>query len=1543
MIKKLSIILLSLIFIIDPMQTSNYVQALPEVKTVLFEDFEGDEFDLTGYSDAEIYEFFNDPSTKKALHLKNNKNTSVYPNVAVDFSPIYIDDSVRAGAREGRNCYAEIEFDLKTYNLSQYSKHITLSFISSDGMEVKSFVINSATNNLHADSITGNSLGNIGNINNFIRFRFVLYITNENGSTINRCIKNIYVNGVSIISSPISIIKGNTIGRLGLKLTNSKSGDSANASYGAYFDNLTVIKYNSDDGLSPYAEKSLLIDKIREYSKMIYSSGNLTTIEISSVNSAFENAVALLKNSAVTQEEINNGIVQLEIDCKNAFNINETLLNENFESGSIIPDSITEPNGLMDIVEGYSSDPLINNVLRLNGSSDAFGTLSVTFDKLRITEDVDKNYSIVTEFDILADNLKSVGGNVTFRFTDSIYGINILNLFFEIGSGKVYNSDNNTGDVIAQFNKFDSWTRVRFVMDITDSDGNYINCISKIFINGKNILETPLPFAKKGQKYYSSFKIGISKKSTDKIYGLFIDNINVAANNNGMPVDKYGLAQAIRTADKALADSSYTEGEIKKIQEQKEIAVNAYYSSIINQKIVDSIASNLLYLMNVNSLEITGLEVIKPDGYVVNYITGGTLQGVHMNKRRLITQDLKLIAAVYDSEASLLNVSIAVIDKDQTEQFYVPLNLSLPEKIRSGKLKMMIWDDNLRPLSQTFDSTSLQDKSFTVTCNNFECVMSVMPVIKSDGKLYVPGKFTANLFGVDCIQDNGVFTATSDYGDSIIFNSVNAVVGDKTYPAYEQDGVVMLPFEVFEDAFGCSVLVDEIGGTIEFVSANTEIRYSAPPSNTINYTPTEYGITYNIPYSNPDAKVEVWYKDGLWRPYNNRSLYWNKAHTPNYIEGAFCGGIAGLAANRQYYFRIKITDGDDIKIYDDYKAVKTLSNQMTLSLEESLYKTEGELLLKATYENISYYIDDMTAQSCEIHYRKLGESGWKKAYNPVYDNIQWRGSIVGLKDNTEYEVRATLYDAANNVLKSKISRVKTWSNNPIISKTIRLSDIYSGNGGLILSGLKGSEDGWIKVIDDGTNIIDVQSNYTEAVLIDNCSFLILEGITVRGGYQYGINVSDNCHDIRITNCDISGWGRCGVLNSTDGAYYYDGTSVNYDAGILLKYVENVTVERCYIHDSNVRTNSWNSDSWKNVHPKGSCGIYYSAKSGVVIRYNDIIGNEEHRWNDAIEGFENGSRKGAAAKNCDIYGNMLAMGEDDGMELDGGQMNVRVYLNRIEKFLCGISTAPNLTGPSYIYRNLIVNMGTSYKNETGSAIKAGGSTDGIFGMQFFFHNTMDSDATGPTNITYGSSSEYHSVSRNNIFVTRKSGRFAFKNIYADERDSNDYDLIGGLLNVKNGDELHGMLGFPTYVNASSGDYRLFDTSIGKNAGDYIDNFCEEQKPDVGVYGGLKEDFSMPFRPIDMYADKYNVSLADGESAEIKITIGDIGNGHSYKLLKSNSVEWMEIEGLDGYAVPNSTVTFKVRANMSQCRYNEGNGFVLFRLDNGYSLVIAVHCK
>lgn len=49
----------------------------------------------------------------------------------------------------------------------------------------------------------------------------------------------------------------------------------------------------------------------------------------------------------------------------------------------------------------------------------------------------------------------------------------------------------------------------------------------------------------------------------------------------------------------------------------------------------------------------------------------------------------------------------------------------------------------------------------------------------------------------------------------------------------------------------------------------------------------------------------------------------------------------------------------------------------------------------------------------------------------------------------------------------------------------------------------------------------------------------------------------------------------------------------------------------------------------------------------------------------------------------MYENYLAFSQDDGLEMDGGQCNIRLYNNCIEQARVGISTAPNIKGPSYL--------------------------------------------------------------------------------------------------------------------------------------------------------------------------------------------------------------------------------------------------------------------
>ena len=77
---------------------------------------------------------------------------------------------------------------------------------------------------------------------------------------------------------------------------------------------------------------------------------------------------------------------------------------------------------------------------------------------------------------------------------------------------------------------------------------------------------------------------------------------------------------------------------------------------------------------------------------------------------------------------------------------------------------------------------------------------------------------------------------------------------------------------------------------------------------------------------------------------------------------------------------------------------------------------------------------------------------------------------------------------------------------------------------------------------------------------------------------------------------------------------------------------------------------------------------------------NFVGSDEHRWNDVIESSNNSAADGGFFRDSDISGNFLAFGNDDGVELEGGGMNVRFYRNKIEGTTCGISTGACMTVP-----------------------------------------------------------------------------------------------------------------------------------------------------------------------------------------------------------------------------------------------------------------------
>jgi hypothetical protein len=574
----------------------------------------------------------------------------------------------------------------------------------------------------------------------------------------------------------------------------------------------------------------------------------------------------------------------------------------------------------------------------------------------------------------------------------------------------------------------------------------------------------------------------------------------------------------------------------------------------------------------------------------------------------------------------------------------------------------------------------------------------------------------------------------------------------------------------------------------------------------------------------------------------------------------------------------------------------------------------------------------------------------KAEARPYTDKAMFRGSIVSLKEDTVYELRIRQAD------KSFSAEFKTWSSNVPVKKTVNVKNLKFDRELVITE--KGSADGWIKFTADKDFVLKGDDRKNAVITVRGGEYVILENLKVDGGGRHGVSL-ENSQNIRVVNCDISGFGRIGNQDvKKDGKYYdNDGHAINNDAGVNIAKSGNVVVERCYIHDPRGHANSW-----KYSHPAGPNAVAVLSTGGTVLRYNDFIGSDLHRWNDAVEGHANGSPRGGFFRDAEIYGNMFIYANDDGIELDGGQMNIRVFQNKFEGSLCGVSTGPCLLGPSYIFKNLIVNLA----DEEGLSYSAFKNGHGLFdrGISYFFNNTvLARGGYGHYNnnkdglAAHGS--ELRGVTRNNIL---HCSRDLFSGSVFKRGNDFDYDLIysdnPGLLKTAEdslkakGWEKHGIFGKePKFLSPQSGIFTLVNGSPAEGVAITVDNFLEQSGSATLDMGAFQrgETMPLPYRPAPFYLDVYQVNLSAGNgeapsSAIVNATVDNtVGGAMRFKIAKNSAFDWFSVSPSAG-DIKGGHGVFTVSLNMEKIK-KPGllRGIFLVRLESGLSRPVTVYAK
>ncbi len=627
-----------------------------------------------------------------------------------------------------------------------------------------------------------------------------------------------------------------------------------------------------------------------------------------------------------------------------------------------------------------------------------------------------------------------------------------------------------------------------------------------------------------------------------------------------------------------------------------------------------------------------------------------------------------------------------------------------------------------------------------------------------------------------------------------------------------------------------------------------------------------------------------------------------------------------------------------------YLAAPAISEEMPQA-----FAKQG-LELVPTFENCSVYYYPETGDKTKIRgkddltmkYRPAGSQTWLEAFPPSFDpgETSWRGSIVFLKENSEYEVRLELLLSDGNA-KITEGKFKTWNSEIPVAREIRLTQKDVANGQLILKE-SGSREGWLKYTADG--ILTGKEGENAVIKVIGANYVWLDGLTIHGGgARHGIELADS-HNLKVSNCDISDYGRVGPrLPEKDGKFYLpDGQYINYDAGICVTQSGSLVIERNYIHDPRTTANGWFFS-----HPAGPQGIYLWGGGGTVIRFNDFIGSDPHRWNDAIESRNNGSEQGGPYRDCDVYGNLMFMANDDGIELDGGQMNIRTYFNRFEGYHCAISTAPCLLGPSYIFRNLMAHPGDFY-NGVHAIIKNNYSVDGK-GQIFVFNNTLVTPHA-PAYSHYARKklgAPYDGMikgtTRNNLMLAGSAYMdrvFEWKNDFRNDQFWSD-ELKEREQVEKKHRQFDGIAGFsitkPEFNDIATGDYRVKNPQPGTP----VVNFTSGN-PLTGAFqnDGIEQ---LPYRPLKIKASAGELNFQSGGAMELNFTVANNGDKPCpYTIRKNRVFDWFEVTPTKGTLAPGKEIIFTVKLNpaamQSAIKYK---GMLLITDESGMSRPVSVY--
>jgi MYXO-CTERM domain-containing protein len=367
------------------------------------------------------------------------------------------------------------------------------------------------------------------------------------------------------------------------------------------------------------------------------------------------------------------------------------------------------------------------------------------------------------------------------------------------------------------------------------------------------------------------------------------------------------------------------------------------------------------------------------------------------------------------------------------------------------------------------------------------------------------------------------------------------------------------------------------------------------------------------------------------------------------------------------------------------------------------------------------------------------------------------------------------------------------------------------------------------------------SAFGRALWLAGTPHVVIDGLVIRcygsETYSEGIMVRDGSHNVWIINSVFE--------NNTPGIW-------------VKGPVDDLAVIGNTFSDVGLAEFPWYEVKARGGMEAGGLILDNEYDGQGIVFYNNVV-------HDMFDGMGIcGDSPLSQPNNADVINNLIHHMGDDGIETDGTCSNIRIIGNRFEDALVGVSVAPAVGGPTYVIRNLMVNLNNVSPDTDWMtrAMKFNVGDSRPSGHIFAYHNTAvtyepDQPAFGVTD----DSIWILVVLANNIWVGTDHG-FYYSNS-GNEPFAQDYDLIhstGGRLIRYQGTNYgtvaeyfaaegqceHCLAGDPLFTDGPGGDYSLTGSSPAIDNGVLIpgvNDDYEDNGPDMGAL-----EFGAPVNPL-----------------------------------------------------------------------------------------------